>query len=221
MILLTFLIGLVLVVVAAAFCTVRGVRMWRQLKRTSKTMGAELDTLEAPNRANRDPARAGRDSERRARGGAGATACLPCAPPGAARRPRVGAGAHPLAPRLPSDLTHDDPRRGDRPRDELDPAPRRGRRRRPARGGRPPADDHAARRRSRPASAPPPRSHHARAQLPHGVPPDARGARGASARSRSRRAPCETRRTARRSSARSSGATASRRDCSPERRRRR
>ena len=47
MILLTFLIGLLLVVVAAAFCTVRGVRMWRQLKRTSKTMSAELDTFEA------------------------------------------------------------------------------------------------------------------------------------------------------------------------------
>ena len=47
MVLLAFLIGLVLVVVAAAFCTVRGLRMWRQLKRTSKTMSAELDTFEA------------------------------------------------------------------------------------------------------------------------------------------------------------------------------
>jgi len=46
MILLSFLIGLVLVVVAAAFCTVRGLRAWRQFKRTSKTMGAELDSLE-------------------------------------------------------------------------------------------------------------------------------------------------------------------------------
>ena len=46
MILLAFLIGLVLVLVAGAFCTVRGVRMWRQLKRTGKTMGAELDTFE-------------------------------------------------------------------------------------------------------------------------------------------------------------------------------
>ena len=47
MVLLAFLIGLVLVVFAAAFCTVRGLRMWRQLKRTSKTMSAELDTFEA------------------------------------------------------------------------------------------------------------------------------------------------------------------------------
>ncbi|CAN5283957.1 hypothetical protein BH20ACT13_BH20ACT13_22030 [soil metagenome] len=47
MILLTFLIGLLLVVVAGAFCAVQGVRAWRQLKRTSKTMGAELDALEA------------------------------------------------------------------------------------------------------------------------------------------------------------------------------
>ncbi|MBA3381955.1 MAG: hypothetical protein H0T97_08850 [Actinobacteria bacterium] len=46
MILLTFLIGLGLVTVAATFCSVRGVRMWRQLKRTGKAMGAELDALE-------------------------------------------------------------------------------------------------------------------------------------------------------------------------------
>jgi len=47
MVLLAFLIGLVVVVVAIAFCAVRGVRVWRQLKRTGKTMGAELDALEA------------------------------------------------------------------------------------------------------------------------------------------------------------------------------
>ncbi len=47
MVLLTFLIGLALVVVAGAFCAVRGVRTWRQLKRTSKAMSAELDTFEA------------------------------------------------------------------------------------------------------------------------------------------------------------------------------
>ncbi len=47
MILLTFTIGLVVVVVAAASCTVRGVQFWRQLKRTGKTMGGELDMLEA------------------------------------------------------------------------------------------------------------------------------------------------------------------------------
>ncbi len=47
MVLVTFLIGLGLVVVAGALCIVRGVRVWRQFKRTSKTMGAELDTFEA------------------------------------------------------------------------------------------------------------------------------------------------------------------------------
>ena len=47
MILTTFLIGLVLVVAAGVLCAVRGVKMWRQLKRTSRTMGAELDSLEA------------------------------------------------------------------------------------------------------------------------------------------------------------------------------
>ncbi len=46
MILLSFLIGLVLVAAAAAFCALRGLRMWRQMKRTSKSMGAELDSLE-------------------------------------------------------------------------------------------------------------------------------------------------------------------------------
>ncbi len=46
MVLLAFLIGLVLVAAAAVFCTVRGVRVWRQLKRTGKTMGAQLDSLE-------------------------------------------------------------------------------------------------------------------------------------------------------------------------------
>ncbi|MGI8479185.1 MAG: hypothetical protein ACR2M2_04920 [Gaiellaceae bacterium] len=47
MVLLAFLIGLIAVVVASAFCVVGGVRMWRQLKRTGKAMGAELDALEA------------------------------------------------------------------------------------------------------------------------------------------------------------------------------
>ena len=173
---------------AGAFCTVRGVRMWRQLKRTGRTMGAELDTARGASRTHRDPARAGRDPERRARGCAGAATCLPRAAPGAARRARVSAGAHPLASSLPSHLTRMTARRGDRPRDELDPAPRRRRRRRPARRGRPPADDHAAGRRSRRAPAPPSRSHHARSQLPHGVSPRARGARGrAHARDRDER----------------------------------
>ena len=63
-----------------------------------------------------------------------------------------------------------------RPRDELDAAARRGRRRR-ARRGRAPARDHAARRgrrRAPPAPAPPDR---ARAQRPLRLPPRARGAR--------------------------------------------
>ena len=47
MILLTFLIGLLLVLAAGVFCVVRGVRMWRLAKRTGRTMGAELDLLEA------------------------------------------------------------------------------------------------------------------------------------------------------------------------------
>ncbi len=47
MVLLAFLIGLMVVVVAAAFCVMRGVRLWRQLKRTRNAMGAELDALEA------------------------------------------------------------------------------------------------------------------------------------------------------------------------------
>lgn len=47
MVLLAFLVGLVIVVVATAFCAVRGVQFWRQLKRTGKTMGEGLDTLEA------------------------------------------------------------------------------------------------------------------------------------------------------------------------------
>ena len=47
MVLLTFLASLLVVVGAAAFCVVRGLGTWRQLKRTRKTMGAELDALEA------------------------------------------------------------------------------------------------------------------------------------------------------------------------------
>ena len=68
-------------------------------------MGAELASFEETDRANRDPARAGREPKRRARGGARAAARLPRAAPGAARRARIGAGADPLAPRLPPDLT--------------------------------------------------------------------------------------------------------------------
>ncbi len=47
MILATFLIGLVLVIVATIVCVVRGIRLRKQLKRASRTMGAELAALEA------------------------------------------------------------------------------------------------------------------------------------------------------------------------------
>ena len=46
MILLAFLIGLAVAVVATIVCIVRGVRLWRQFKRTGRTMGAELAALE-------------------------------------------------------------------------------------------------------------------------------------------------------------------------------
>ena len=47
MVLAAFLIGLVLVMAATVVCVVRGVRMWKQMKRTSRTMGAELAAFEA------------------------------------------------------------------------------------------------------------------------------------------------------------------------------
>ena len=47
MVLFAFLAALALVIVATVLCVVRGVGMWRQLKRTGKAMGAELDALEA------------------------------------------------------------------------------------------------------------------------------------------------------------------------------
>jgi hypothetical protein len=47
MVLLAFLAGLTLVIVATAVCVVRGVRLWRQVKRTGRTLGAELSTFEA------------------------------------------------------------------------------------------------------------------------------------------------------------------------------
>jgi exonuclease VII small subunit len=46
-VLAAFLVGLALVVVATSICVVRGVRLWRQLKRTSRAIGAELSTFEA------------------------------------------------------------------------------------------------------------------------------------------------------------------------------
>ena len=47
MVLLSFLAGLAFVIVATALCVVRGLRLWRQLKRTSRAIGAELNTFEA------------------------------------------------------------------------------------------------------------------------------------------------------------------------------
>jgi exonuclease VII small subunit len=46
-VLLSFLAGLAFVIVATAVCVVRGVRLWRQLKRASRAIGAELNTFEA------------------------------------------------------------------------------------------------------------------------------------------------------------------------------
>lgn len=47
MVLLAFLAGLGLVLVATVVCVIRGVRLWRQMKRTSRTIGAELNAFEA------------------------------------------------------------------------------------------------------------------------------------------------------------------------------
>ena len=47
MVLFAFLAGLALVVVATVVCVVRGVRLWRQMKRASMTLGTELSTFEA------------------------------------------------------------------------------------------------------------------------------------------------------------------------------
>ena len=47
MVLLAFLAGLGLVIVATVVCVVRGVRLWRQLKQTSGALGTELATFEA------------------------------------------------------------------------------------------------------------------------------------------------------------------------------
>ena len=109
----------------------------------------------------------------------------------------------------------DDPGRSGRSRDELDPAPRRGRRRRSARRGRAAArPSRGSARGSTSAAGSSPSRSHACATASSEYRRGARGARRRRGRSRSRRAPCATPRTARRSSARSSGATASRRGCS-------
>lgn len=46
MILVALLIGLVVAVAAIVFCVVRGVQLWRQIKRTSRAMGSEMTALE-------------------------------------------------------------------------------------------------------------------------------------------------------------------------------
>ncbi|MDQ3671797.1 MAG: hypothetical protein M3364_05060 [Actinomycetota bacterium] len=46
MVLLAFLVGLVVAVVATVFCVVRGVQLWRQMKRTSRAMSGEMASLE-------------------------------------------------------------------------------------------------------------------------------------------------------------------------------
>lgn len=46
MVLISFLAGLALVLLATVFCVVRGVGVWRQMKRTGRAVGAELNAFE-------------------------------------------------------------------------------------------------------------------------------------------------------------------------------
>jgi hypothetical protein len=46
MVLISFLAGLALVLLATLFCVVRGVGLWRQMKRTGRAVGAELNAIE-------------------------------------------------------------------------------------------------------------------------------------------------------------------------------
>jgi hypothetical protein len=46
MVLLAFLLGLAAVVAAAAFCVVRGLRLWRQAKRTGGALSSEVALFE-------------------------------------------------------------------------------------------------------------------------------------------------------------------------------
>jgi len=46
MVLISFLAGLALVLLATLVCVVRGVGLWRQMKRTGRAVGAELNTFE-------------------------------------------------------------------------------------------------------------------------------------------------------------------------------
>ena len=46
MVLAAFLLGLLLVLVATVFVVVRGIGLWRQTKRTGRTLGSELISFE-------------------------------------------------------------------------------------------------------------------------------------------------------------------------------
>jgi hypothetical protein len=46
MVLLAFLVGLAIAIVATVVCVVRGVRLWRQAKRTGRALGGELAAFE-------------------------------------------------------------------------------------------------------------------------------------------------------------------------------
>jgi biopolymer transport protein ExbB/TolQ len=45
-VLAALLVGLVAVVAAAVFCVVRGLALWRQIKRTGRSFGAEMTAFE-------------------------------------------------------------------------------------------------------------------------------------------------------------------------------
>ena len=206
---LALIVALVLTIASAIFLTLRGLEAFRGFKRLSVVAGAELDADRSRERRDRAPPRA-RGRERDAAGGvAGAPPLLARAaerPDGRdrgrarGRRPRHGRRAAQV--RVASvDLGTNSTR--------LLVADANG----DARGGRSPARDHAARRgrrRAPPAAAAPDR---ARAQRPLRLPPRARAARRRADALHRARAPSATPRTARPSSARSSGATASRRAC--------
>ena len=114
---------------------VRGVALWRQGKRTSGAFSDELALFEERSARTeqllaRGRSRERRISRRRPSGCASPARSCRCCWARSRRRSAARAGC---APSCRSAMT---PRRSGRPRDELDPAPRRGRRRRAARGGR-------------------------------------------------------------------------------------
>ncbi len=64
MVLLAFLAGLVVVVVATILCVVRGIRFWRQMKRTRRAFSAEMALFdERSARTERLLANSGRTSK--------------------------------------------------------------------------------------------------------------------------------------------------------------